>query len=47
MTQYINNLSNNERRKVSFEETNHIYCFGDSRKFSAMYSAKIPTIIRS
>ena len=41
-----NNLNNNEQRKL-FEETNHIYSLGDSRKFSAIYPAKIPAIIRS
>ena len=41
-----NNLNNNEQRKL-YEEINHIYSFGDSRKFSAIYPAKISAIIRS
>ena len=47
MTQLVtNNLNNNEQRKL-YGEINHIYSFGDSRKFSAIYPAKIPAIIRS
>ena len=46
MDDTISNLNNNEQRNL-FEETNHIYSFGDSRKFSAIYPAKIPAIIRS
>ena len=45
MTQYINNLSDTDRNKILFGESNHIYRFGDGRKVNALHSVKIPAII--
>lgn len=47
LTQHIKNWNNNAKQKLSFEETNHICFFGDGKKVSTIYSAKIPTIIGS
>ena len=47
LTQYMNNLSEQDERKVSFGQTNHIHRFGDGRKIDSTHTTKIAAIIWS
>ena len=47
LTQYVNNLSDEDEQKVSFQQSNQIYRFGDGGKIDSIHSAKIPAIIGS
>ena len=47
LTQYVDNLSDEDQRKVSFGQSNHIYRFGDGRKIDSIHSAKISAITGS
>ena len=47
LTQYVNNLSDEDQQKVSFGQSNHIYRFGDGRKIESIHSAKIAVLTGS